>query len=131
MYDIFLGGPFEKYDPDLSFKRTIKQAFPDLKIFDPEYDAGPEWFADNYRALAQSRSMVAYLPPKIAVPAVLQEIGIFYALHQKTLASPMDEIIIIWPQELPTKPSGISAMRKYGRIVATAEEAVGELKKIF
>lgn len=129
-YDIFLGGPWEKYAP-FPYKTMIKEAFPELNLFDPEERPSQEtgdWFVDNYQALHNSKTMLA-LVPEFAFPGVAPEVGIFYQVNSKDPSKPLDEIVIIWP-EIVKPDYGKKVAAKMGYVVENPEEAISRLKPI-
>ncbi|MCD6215606.1 MAG: hypothetical protein J7J92_00845 [Candidatus Aenigmarchaeota archaeon] len=137
-YDIFLAGPWENFAP-APYKRKIKEAFKDKKIYDPEkeclnfYDdvhavLRKDWFALNYDALSNSLSMVA-LVPQFPFPGVGPETGIFYSSHCKKAGEPLEELIIIWPETV--KPDyGKRVVRQMGHLVKDTNEAILKLKAV-
>jgi hypothetical protein len=130
-YDIFLGGPWEKYAP-FPYKSMIKAAFPDKNIFDPETrpsQTAGDWFSENYFAIEDSLTMVT-LVPSFPFPGVGPEVGFFY--HEHCCEDPtkrLEELVIIWPVDI--KPDfGKKVAAKMGYIVENPEEAIARLRPI-
>jgi len=128
-YDLFLGGPWERFAP-FPYKTEIKKSFPGKSIFDPEEQESQKsdnWFEDNYRAIENSFAMAA-LVPQFPFPGVGPETGIFYN-KRRISAKPLDELVIIWPREF--KPDyGKKVAEKMGYVVENCEEAIIRLKKV-
>lgn len=137
-YDIFLAGPWENFAP-APYKRKIKEAFKDKKIYDPEkerldfYDdihatLKDDWFAINYDALLNSVAMVA-LVPQFPFPGVGPETGIFYSSHCKKVGEPLEELVIIWPEAV--KPDyGKQVAKHMGYVVENTNEAISRLRAV-
>lgn len=132
MYDVFLGGPWERHAP-FPYKSDIKKAFPDKIIFDPEKrqsQKSGEWFVDNYYAIENSLTMIA-LVPNFPFPGVGPEVGFFYYRKcNNEPRKPLEELVIIWPSIV--KPDyGKKVAEKMGYLVENSEQAIARLKPIF
>lgn len=129
-YDIFLAGPWEKHAL-IPYKRKIKEAFPNNHIFDPEERLSQktgEWFKDNYNALKSSKSLVS-LVPDFPFSGNSLEVGIYYQMHSKNQDKPLEQIIVIWPEEV--KPDyGKEVAKHIGYVVENIEEAIIRLKDV-
>lgn len=118
MYDIFLGGPWERYT-HIPYKSLIKSAFPTANIYDPE-TVQKDWFDRNLSALRKSTVLLAFAPA-FPLPGVGPEIGVYY--EHRLLMGRQPNIVVVWPEEL-TPAWGQEVLAHMGKIVGTVEEAI-------
>lgn len=153
-YDIFIGGPPDRRAP-FPYKQMIKDAFPDLAIYDWENYKGDDYQEQNHLAIRQSSMMVS-LVPDFPMPGIGPEIGYFYCWHEERIkcdkkgiclgmkrigtfgngdphlgdfifSEPINYMILIWPEGV--QPDFAKrTLAQYGLIVPTVEEAIKAIK---
>lgn len=128
-YDIFLGGPWEEYCP-ISYKKIIKEAFPDLRIYDPEDYQGSDYFEMNYAVMQSSKSMFVMVP-NFPFPLVAVEAGLYYAMHNHgNPAIRINNLVILWPYCVVPDFSKMS-LNHLGQVTETIEDAIARLRLLF
>ena len=135
LFDVFLGGPMDEFAPIPNFRRIIKGALPELKMFDPfapeyaEIQRQGQWFCNNMIGIEHSRSMIAMVP-EFPMPCLGPEIGIFWTCHNANLLGLLPQLIIIWPDSI--KPEyGKEILKRMGIVVNTVDDAIQSLKDYF
>ncbi|MDP2855684.1 MAG: hypothetical protein Q8N90_01005 [bacterium] len=133
--DVFLGGPQEEYAPIPFYKTKIKDALPEMKMFDPfapeyaEIQKQGKWWGNNLIGLNNSQSMIAMVPV-FPMPSLGPETGIFWSLNHTDVMQPLPQLIVIWSDSV--KPEwGKEMLKKMGIVVSTVDEAVQALKNYF
>lgn len=135
LFDVFLGGPMDEYAPIPFFRNIIREALPELKMFDPFASKFKEiqkqgcWFGNNMIGLEYSRSMIAMVP-EFPMPCLGEEVGIFWTCHNVKRSGLLPQLIVIWPDSI--KPEyGKEMLRKMGIVVSTLDEAIQTLNDYF
>ncbi len=124
MYDIFLGGPWEKYTSQ-PYKSLIKSAFPELSIYDPENMQHTDWFNSNLDALRHVKILIVFAPA-FPMPGVAVEAGIYY--EHRLLMGRKPQLITIWPDAVQPE-WGREVIEKMGAVVKTTEEAIELIRR--
>jgi hypothetical protein len=127
-WDIALIGPWEKYT-NQKYKTTIKEAFNELSIFDPEEhqeDNEGDYFTTDLEAYLRTRILVIYMPSFNS--AALFEAGYFYRQLQISglidTKEPSRNIVTIWDDSQIEKPYAKKWFERVGAVVQTDQEAV-------
>lgn len=134
MKQIFLAGPWEKYQP-IMYKSTLVTSVltkclqssdifvKDIDFYNPENHQDGDWFENNYWAIKQSNIMMAYVP-EFPMPGVAAEVGMFYHMHQKN-CNILNNLVIWWPNDV--KKTGQSVFKRMGIITNTLEETTDKI----
>lgn len=150
-YDMFLGGPPDRRAP-FPYKQQIKDAFPDIRIYDWEDYKGDDYQEHNNQALKSSFMMVS-LVPDFPMPGIGPELGYFYAHNEDRIkeglqlgidfdgtverpswkavrTDPHHYAILIWPDSV--KPDfAKKTIGHYGLIVPNVLSAIEEIQMTF
>lgn len=147
-YDLFLGGPPDRRC-NIPYRQMIKDAFPDLKIYDWESYKGDDYQAKNNDALRASRMMVSMVPD-FPMPGIGPEVGYFYAIHEERIRAdrlglaltsprfgpyvpdekiertcPVNDSILIWPEVFTTDTR--KTIAQYALLVSSVDEAIAAI----
>jgi len=135
LFDVFLGGPMDEYAPIPSFRNIIREALPELKMFDPfapkfkAIQKQGQWFGNNMIGLEYSQSMIAMVP-EFPMPCLGEEVGIFWTLHNANHSGLLPQLISIWPDSI--KPEyGKEMLKRMGIVVTNIDDAIQALKDYF
>lgn len=133
-WDIALIGPWEKYT-NQKYKSTFKEAFNQLRVFDPEEhqeDNEGDYFITDLEAYLRTRVLVIYMPGFNS--AALFEAGYFYRQLQilglVDPSQPSRNIVTIWDDSEIDKPYARSWFERVGIVVQTDKEAVEVVRDI-
>lgn len=130
-YDMYLAGPWEKHQKE-AYKTIIKEAFPDLNIYDPEVYQEGDYFKDDLESISRSKYLVCYAP-SFPNSASIFEAGYFYHLQEEL--GLVDEnlkckrIVVIWDEDI--QPNYAKKWYERGTIlVSSTKEAIAILKEL-
>lgn len=155
--DIFLAGPPDRRVGE-PYKQMIKDAFPDLAVYDWETYNGKDYQDNNHKELKESFIFVGMVPD-FPMPALGEELGYFYHHHEhrikrcrhgiaqnrkriviggkpekedekfeRIISPPINPIILIWPDNVQPDYAK-KTFSQLAQIVSTAQEAIDQIKE--
>jgi nucleoside 2-deoxyribosyltransferase len=125
---VYLAGQSNQYD---SWRSEFKK-LEGFEFYDPDIDSdqsSPETFFPQDLEAIQNADILVANPGTKPSEGTWIEIGYFLALNTKTPGETCKNMIIIWSDDREPKWS-IEFVKKAGKVVSSAEEAVKELQKL-
>lgn len=130
-YDIYIAGPWEKYQKE-AYKTLIKEAFPNINIYDPEDYQDGDYFQDDLEVISRSKYLVCYAAT-FPNSASNFEAGYFYHIQEKLGLLDKDlkskKIIVIWDEDIQPN-HGRKWYERATIVVSNTKEAIAILKEL-